>query len=141
MAISCGIIGRPAVGKTELFKLLTGKTTSGTEIDIGSAKIPDARLDRLGEIYQPKKITYALVDIVDIPGQNQSSVAETSKQEREFLDAVKRVDALVHVVRAFSNDAVWHVDGSIDPFRDLDTVNTDLILFQPVLPQTLRLPE
>jgi len=136
VAISCGIIGRPGVGKTELFKLLTGKTLSGADIETGSARIPDERLDCLEKIYQPKKTTYALVDIVDIPGQNRGSGSEASKQEREFLDAVRKVDALVHVVRAFNNDAVWHVDGSIDPIRDLNTVNTDLILFDLQLAET-----
>ena len=136
MAISCGIIGRAAVGKTELFKLLTGKTTAVSEIDIGSARIPDSRLDCLEQVYQPKKTTYALVDIVDIPGQGLASGSEASKQEREFLDAVRKVDVLVHLVRSFENDAVWHVDGSINPVRDLNTVNTDLILFDLQLAET-----
>jgi GTP-binding protein YchF len=136
VAVSCGIIGLPAVGKTELFSLLTGKTTSGTEIETGSARIPDQRLDSLEEIYQPKKTTYALVDIVDIPGQRLTTGSEAAKNEREFLDAVQRVDALVHVVRSFANEAVWHVDGSIDPVRDLDAINTDLILFDLQLSET-----
>lgn len=136
MAVSCGIIGRPSVGKTELFTLLTGKNTSGSDIETGVAKVPDHRLDRLEEIYQPKKTSYALVDIVDIPGQYLVSGGDASKHEREFLDTVRNVDALVHVVRAFSNDAVWHVDGSINPVRDLNTVNTDLILFDLDLTET-----
>lgn len=136
MAISCGIIGRPAVGKTELFRLLTGKTSAAAEIDTGSAHIPDKRLDFLEEIYKPKKISYALVDIVDLPGQAQAQGIDSSKEEREFLDAVRKVDALVHVVRSFKNEAVWHVDGSIDLLRDLDTVNTDLILFDLQLAET-----
>ena len=79
MAISCGIIGLHSVGKTELFKLLTGKATAGTALEMGAARIPDNRLDCLAKIYQPKKTTYALVDIVDIPGQNQGSGSEASK--------------------------------------------------------------
>ena len=136
MAISCGLIGLPSVGKTELFKLLTGKAATGAAIDIGAAKIPDSRLDRLAKIYQPKKTTYALVDIVDIPGQHQNAGSDASKQEREFLDAVRNVDALVHVVRTFDNDAVWHVEGSINPLRDLNAMNTDLILFDLQLAET-----
>ncbi len=136
MAISCGIIGRPSVGKTELFTLLTGKTASGLAIESGVAKVPDQRVDRLTGIYQPKKTTYALVDIVDIPGQYLVSDRDAPNHEREFLDTVRNVDALVHVVRTFSNEAVWHVDGSIDPVRDLNTVNTDLILFDLQLVET-----
>lgn len=136
MAISCGIIGRPAVGKTELFALMTGKAPTGADIDTGTARIPDKRLDSLEKIYEPKKTTYALVDIVDIPGQNLAGGSEASKHEREFLDAVRKVDTLVHVVRVFSNEAVWHVDGSIDPVRDLDAVHTELILFDLQLAET-----
>lgn len=136
MAISCGIIGRPAVGKTELFTLLTGKTPVAGGIDAGSARIPDKRLDTLEEIYRPKKTTYALVDMVDIPGLNLSSGREGAKHERDFLEAVRKADALVHVVRSFENEAVWHVDGSIDPLRDLDAINTELILFDLQLAET-----
>lgn len=136
MAISCGIIGRPSVGKTELFTLLTGKSVSGSEIETGVAKVPDHRIDSLAEIYQPKKITYALVDIVDIPGQYLVPDSDAANHEREFLDTVRKVDALVHVVRTFSNETVWHIDGSIDPVRDLNTVNADLILFDLELVET-----
>lgn len=136
MAISCGIIGRPAVGKTELFALMTGRIPAGGDIDTGCARIPDQRLDCLERIYQPKKTTYALVDMVDIPGQNLATGSEASKHEREFLEAVRKVDALVHVVRVFANEAVWHVDGSINPVRDLDAVHTELILFDLQLAET-----
>ena len=134
MSVSCGIIGRPSVGKTELFNLLTGRASQG-EITTGTAAIPDVRLDFLARIYNPKKVTHAGIEMVDIPGLNLSD-RNTNNTQRKFLEAVRKVDALVHVVRAFADESVWHVDGRVDVKRDLDIINTELIFHDLELVET-----
>ena len=127
MALTCGIIGLPLVGKTTLFNLLTQgeEETSSyagrTKTSVRVAKIPDKRLDLLAEIYHPRKVTPATLEVTDLPGLNRGSGAA-------FLNAVREVDTLIHVVRAFRNDNIPHIDGDINPLSDLENVNAELFL-------------
>src|SRR4051794_850619 len=122
-----GIIGLPQVGKTSLFRILTKAQTSGAgynprEAHIGVAKVPDDRLDRLAALYNPKKLTHASVEYVDLGAIGQDALKESG-----FLGHLRNVDALAHVVRAFEDDSIAHV-GTIDPLRDIKNVEFDLMV-------------
>jgi hypothetical protein len=123
-----GIIGLPQVGKTSLFKILTKAKleekgfSNPREEHIGVARVPDERLDKLSALYSPKKTTYATVEYVDVAAIGQEALKETA-----FLTSLRNVDALIHVLRAFENEAVPHV-GPIDPLRDIKSVEFDLML-------------
>lgn len=128
-----GLIGLPSVGKTSLFNLLTGSDLEVTgfskgkiEANLGIAKIPDGRIDFLAEMYSPKKTTYATIEVIDVPGLVRGS--STGKGVgNQFLDNIRKVDALIHVLRAFEDNNVIHDEGSIDPMRDIETVNLELL--------------
>jgi hypothetical protein len=117
-------------GKTTVFNALTGlgmettiyPTTTG-EPHVGVVKVPDARLDRLSEIFKPKKTTYSTIEYIDYIGLTKGDM----KQNRSVFEFIKDSDALVHVVRAFHDDAVVHPLGSIDPLRDVATVEAELL--------------
>ena len=121
-----GIIGLPQVGKTSLFKILTKAKIEdhgfSREAHIGVARVPDERLDKLSALYSPKKTTYASVEYVDVAAIGQEALKETA-----FLTNLRNVDALIHVLRAFENDAVPH-EGPIDPLRDAKSVEFDLMV-------------
>jgi GTP-binding protein YchF len=121
------IIGLSSVGKSTLFGLLTGSAAAAPggrpEARIGIAKVPDPRVDRLAEMYEPKKKTYATVDYVDVPG-----VKKGEGSALVDLPALRGVDALLHVVRAFASEVVPHPDGSVDPLRDAKILELELIL-------------
>ena len=121
-----GIIGLPQVGKTSLFKILTKAKIEdhgfSREAHIGVARVPDERLDKLSALYSPKKTTYASVEYVDVAAIGQEALKETA-----FLTNLRNVDALIHVLRAFDNDAVPQ-EGPIDPLRDLKSVEFDLMV-------------
>lgn len=123
-----GIIGLPQVGKTSLFKILTKADISShsfanpREAHLGVAKVPDDRLDRLAQLYHPKKLIHASVDYVDVAAIGQEALKETA-----FTANLRGVDALAHVVRAFDDPSIPHV-GEIDPVRDIKTVDFDLIV-------------
>ena len=121
-----GIIGLPQVGKTSLFKILTKAKLEerghSRQEHIGVARVPDERLDKLSELYSPKKTTYATVEFVDVAAIGQEALKETA-----FLASLRQVDALIHVLRAFEDDSIPHV-GPIDPLRDIKNVEFDLMI-------------
>src|SRR4030065_1523346 len=124
------IIGVSNSGKTTVFNALTGlniettiyPTISG-EPNIGVVKVPDPEIDILSEIYRPKKTTYAAIEYIDYIGLTKGDV----KQNRKVFDLIKDVDAIVHVVRAFYDESVIHPMASINPVRDIETVELELI--------------
>jgi ribosome-binding ATPase len=123
-----GIIGLPQVGKTSLFRMLTKAHLSEhayanpREAHVGVTKVPDDRLDRLAALYNPKKLTHASVEYVDVGAIGQDALKETA-----YLGHLRQVDALAHVVRAFEDPAIPHV-GAIDPLRDIKNVEFDLMV-------------
>jgi len=123
-----GIIGLPQVGKTSLFRILTKAHLSEQalanprEAHVGVAKVPDERLDKLAALYNPKKLTHASVEYVDVGAIGQEALKESS-----YIGHLRNVDALAHVVRAFEDDSIPHV-GPIDPLRDIKNVEFDLMV-------------
>ncbi len=122
-----GIIGLPQVGKTSLFRILTKSaagqaSTNPREAHIGVAKVPDDRLDKLADLYHPKKLTHASVEYVDLGAIGQEALKESG-----FIGHLRNVDALAHVVRAFDDPSIPHV-GPIDPLRDIKNVEFDLMV-------------
>jgi hypothetical protein len=128
-----GIVGLPNVGKSTLFNALTNAGAQSAnypfctiEPNVGIVSVPDARLDKLSEMYHPEKYTPAFIKFVDIAGL----VRGASKGEglgNKFLSHIREVDAIVHVVRCFEDSDIIHVDGTVDPVRDVETINLELI--------------
>jgi len=129
-----GIVGLPNVGKSTLFNAITQAGAESAnypfctiEPNVATVAVPDSRLDRLAEMYDPDKVTPAVIEFVDIAGL----VKGASKGEglgNKFLSNIREVDAIVHVVRAFEDSNIVHVEGSVDPLRDIETINLELIL-------------
>ncbi len=129
-----GMVGLPNVGKSTLFNAITNAGAQSAnypfctiEPNVGMVSVPDERLDKLAEMYEPDKFTPATIEFVDIAGL----VKGASKGEglgNKFLSHIREVDAIIHVVRCFENDDITHVDGNIDPARDIETINLELVL-------------
>jgi len=118
-----GIIGLPQVGKTTLFRILTKAhidAKGGQATHVGVAKVPEPRLLELAKLYNPKKITYANVQYVDLPGVQKERM-------RESLATLRDVDAIAHVIRVFDDPSVPHSEGGIDPLRDVTNLDLELI--------------
>ena len=128
-----GIVGLPNVGKSTLFNSLTKAGAAAENFpfctidpNVGVVTVPDERVDTLGKMYASKKVTHATIEFVDIAGL----VKGASKGEglgNQFLANIRETDAIVHVVRCFEDPNVVHVDGSVDPLRDIETINLELI--------------
>ena len=135
--LRAGIVGLPLVGKTTIFNLLTqGEVDTSswggrTEAHIGVAQVPDENLERLAEIFQPKKVAFATVEYVDLPGlgrgEGKAALEGQSRDLTSYLSNLKNVDLLVHVVRAFQDANVPHPEGSVDPKRDVGLFELEMI--------------
>ena len=126
-----GIVGLPYVGKTSLFNALTqSEAETGTYAakkgwNVGSVKVPDERLGALAEVFTPKRVTPTSIDYVDIAGVSKGDIA-LEGLEAGVIAELRQVDALAHIVRVFEDDAVPHVDGDVDPKRDIETIDIEL---------------
>jgi GTP-binding protein YchF len=125
-----GIVGIPYSGKSTLFQALTGQPAQAPgalKPVVGMAPIPDPRLDLISSLISAKKIVHATLKVVDVPGLVSGS-SQGAGSGNAFLSAMRDVDALIHLVRCFDREDVPHVEGSVDPARDIDTIETELIL-------------
>jgi len=131
--LSFGIVGLPVTGKTTIFNLVTesGAETSSflsgrADTNVGMARVRDPRVDYLSAMFKPRRTTYAQVQCSDVPGLVRGA-SQGQGVGNQFLDGIREADLLVHVVRAFKNEHVPHVDGEINPLRDIETISMELL--------------
>ena len=126
-----GIIGLARSGKTTVFNAVTrgsaqvGAYSSSSQPNVGVVNVPDERVDRLAELYKPRKVTYATIQYVDFPAAGES-FGKGEGPAGKFINDLARLDALIHVVRAFADDSVPHPEVTIDPARDIATMDLEL---------------
>jgi GTP-binding protein YchF len=134
MGFNCGIVGLPNVGKSTLFNALTASGVEASNYpfctidpNVGIVNVPDPRLDKLSAMYETERTVPTTIEFVDIAGLVKGA-ASGEGLGNQFLSHIRQVDAIAHVVRCFENDNVIHVQGSVDPVRDMDIIWTELIL-------------
>jgi ribosome-binding ATPase YchF (GTP1/OBG family) len=132
MALNCGIIGITNTGKTTLFNCISpvkGEITnfafSATKSNIGIIKVPDQRLQELEKLHSTEKVVPTTVEIVDIPGLTKGS-SRGEGVGNKFLNDIRNADALIHLLRCFDDENLPHTEGSVDPVRDLETIELEL---------------
>lgn len=134
MALKCGIVGLPNVGKSTLFNALSSAKAEAAnypfctiEPNVGVVSVPDPTLDRIAELFKPEKVTPATTQIVDIAGIVKGA-SEGEGLGNQFLSHIREVDAVLHLVRCFTLEDVVHVHGGVDPLRDIEVIQTELLL-------------
>jgi hypothetical protein len=134
MALRCGIVGLPNVGKSTIFNALTASSVPAEnypfctiEPHMGIVPLPDERLGELTKIFKPEKVTPATVEFIDIAGLVRGA-SQGEGLGNQFLSQIRQVAAIVHVVRCFEDDNIIHVEGEVDPVRDADLIETELLL-------------
>ncbi len=134
MGLKCGIVGLPNVGKSTLFNALTSAKALAANYpfatkdpNLGVITVPDPRLDKLAELVKPQRTVPTTIEILDIAGLIKGA-SQGEGLGNQFLANIREVDAIIHVVRCFKDDNVVHVDGEVDPVRDKDIIDTELIL-------------
>ena len=130
--MNCGIIGVTNTGKTTLFNCISNTRAesssfafSSNKSNLGIVNVPDPRLYQLASFVNPRKITVATVEIVDIPGLTKGS-SQGEGIGNKFLGDIRNTDALIHVLRCFDDDNLPHIEGTVDPVRDMETVDLEL---------------